>query len=75
MLWNRQRHGSVAPCYICSKFLTFDEATVDHVVARSLGGRHRMDNLQICCFKCNNEKSKTENLMPNDRSNVSWGRG
>lgn len=37
--------------------------TIDHIVPISKGGTYDYDNLQCCCFKCNQLKS---NEMPDD---------
>jgi 5-methylcytosine-specific restriction endonuclease McrA len=43
-------------CGICLKPVGFDEFTVDHIVALSLGGCHLYENLQIAHGKCNTQK-------------------
>jgi len=35
-------------------------ATLDHKVARSLGGTDAVDNLVVACHRCNNRKSADE---------------
>jgi len=42
-------------CLLCG---TSNQLTVDHVVAMSLGGHNKLDNLQVLCFKCNSRKSQ-----------------
>lgn len=34
--------------------------TIDHIFARSLGGTHDLQNLRICCEKCNKDKGLKE---------------
>lgn len=50
-------------CGICGKFIPLNEFTIDHIVPIPKGGTYDYDNLQCCCFKCNQLKS---NEMPDD---------
>ena len=50
-------------CQYCNKKLTFESATVDHVIPRSKGGRNTWDNLVLCCGPCNIKKG---NRKPTD---------
>lgn len=43
-------------CQYCAKQLTPKEATLDHVLPRSQGGRTSWDNLVCCCASCNKRK-------------------
>lgn len=47
-------------CYLCGKWLTPAETTLDHVVPRSnaknYANRHDFSNLRPCCSPCNSEK-------------------
>ena len=43
-------------CPYCLKVLPVIEATKDHVVPRSRGGKTEPDNIVLCCGPCNNEK-------------------
>ena len=45
-----------ALCQYCSKQLTYEESTVDHVLPRSRGGRNTWSNLVLCCSACNTKK-------------------
>ena len=38
-------------------------ATIDHIIARGLGGNDDLHNIQIICRKCNNYKSRKEGSM------------
>lgn len=42
-------------CYICGKWMTPAETTLDHVIPRSNRPdlRHEFSNLQPCCWHCN----------------------
>lgn len=44
-------------CQYCGARMTRAEATVDHVIPRSRGGRDTWDNLVLACMECNIRKS------------------
>jgi len=44
------------PCVFCSTLLSFNDATIEHVIPLSKGGTHNHENLTISCFDCNNER-------------------
>lgn len=52
--------GDPRHCALCGRTLTPDTMTVDHVVARALGGLDEPANLQAACLRCNNLKSRLE---------------
>ena len=43
-------------CQYCSKTLSSKEATLDHVIPRSQGGRTTWENVVCCCTHCNRKK-------------------
>ncbi|MCB0328964.1 MAG: HNH endonuclease [Bdellovibrionales bacterium] len=43
-------------CQYCRKMLTSKEATLDHVLPRSHGGKTSWDNVVCCCRACNIKK-------------------
>ena len=43
-------------CQYCSRKLTAREATLDHVIPRSQGGKTGWDNIVTCCSHCNRKK-------------------
>ncbi len=55
-------------CPICGSRMHFEikfrsnprYATIDHILARALGGTNSLDNLTVVCMECNNNKSKDE---------------
>lgn len=54
-------------CQYCSKVLTSKEATLDHVIPRSQGGRTTWENVVCCCGACNRKKggrTPSEARMP-----------
>lgn len=51
-LW---RHSHI--CGLCKEPIdSFEEATVDHIIARARGGSNRFDNLQLAHAHCNSRK-------------------
>lgn len=54
ILWGRSRICAWPPCR--KRIDRFEDATLDHKVPRSLGGRTRLFNLQLMHSKCNGEK-------------------
>ena len=52
--------GDPGQCALCGHLLTVETLTVDHIVARALGGEDGPDNLQATCVRCNNLKSRLE---------------
>ena len=49
----RKRKGR---CQFCGRQMQYADATIDHIVPRSRGGRHHLKNLQLLCKECNQEK-------------------
>lgn len=43
-------------CQYCARFLTFREATIDHVVPRSRSGKNHWTNCVAACKTCNRRK-------------------
>lgn len=43
-------------CQYCSKILSYREATIDHVVPRSKGGKNHWTNCVTSCKTCNKKK-------------------
>jgi 5-methylcytosine-specific restriction protein A len=61
------RYGlGYAPCYYCKRRIrlaksgctthTDDEATIDHIVPLSRGGKNTRENIVWSCYPCNYEK-------------------
>lgn len=63
-LWDRSRK-----CAGCGKPIeTFEEASLDHIIPRSKGGRTRLCNLQLMHMRCNSKKSsKIVNVLSRRR--------
>lgn len=56
--WFRENPYDNFICYICGKYMTRQETTLDHVIPRSRAPhlRYAQENLQTCCWSCNNSK-------------------
>lgn len=52
--WSRKT--SAAQCYYCETPLLPDQATMDHVVPLSQGGRSTPGNIVVSCGSCNAKK-------------------
>lgn len=63
-LWDRSR-----TCAGCLKPIeTFDDASLDHIIPRSKGGRTRLCNLQLMHKNCNSRKSsQITTILPRNR--------
>jgi hypothetical protein len=46
-------------CRLCSKYLKYQQASLDHYLPRSKGGTGDVFNLILCCKKCNNIKKSS----------------
>lgn len=54
-------------CSICGESIdSFEKATLDHIVPRSLGGRTRLMNLKLAHMKCNSKKQSTMRYFSTD---------
>lgn len=68
-------------CYYCGGALHWEDFTIDHVHAKSTGGKNRKSNYVCCCRDCNNVKGNMsveqfetfiENLHLIMRNNQLW---
>jgi CRISPR/Cas system Type II protein with McrA/HNH and RuvC-like nuclease domain len=50
-------------CAICGKQLLFSEITLDHIIPLNQNGEDEVENLQICCYQCNQMKGS---ILPVD---------
>lgn len=53
--WWQQKIAN-AECYYCHRILTPKEATMDHIVPISRGGRSTKGNIVVACKQCNTDK-------------------
>lgn len=57
-LWDRSHRCWWEKCgYPDKTIASFEEATLDHIIPRSKGGRTRLANLQLMHAKCNSDRS------------------
>lgn len=50
-------------CALCGKKLLFSEITLDHIIPLKQNGKDEVENLQICCYQCNQMKGS---ILPVD---------
>tara|TARA_Y100000592_G_C5463764_1_gene315498 strand:+ start:567 stop:1106 length:540 start_codon:yes stop_codon:yes gene_type:complete len=55
MLWKRDD----GKCQYCGIKISIGNATIDHVIPRSRGGKETWKNLVIACSKCNSKKGSS----------------
>lgn len=68
----RRKFGHLCQC--CGTTMHFEikfrghkhYATIDHILARGLGGTNNLSNIQIICKLCNNKKSAHEDHQIHD---------
>jgi 5-methylcytosine-specific restriction endonuclease McrA len=53
---NIKKYGTLT-CYLCEKPIKFGKDGLEHKIPISRGGKHRYDNLEIACLRCNSIKS------------------
>jgi len=60
---NPPNHEGYYECYLCHKFITLDEMTLDHIIPRSHAPELRFEfsNLAPCCGPCNTKKGSQHN--------------
>lgn len=44
-------------CHYCDQLMTYDEAQIDHILAKARGGTDAPHNLVLACARCNGLKS------------------
>lgn len=54
--WWQNKIATSPPCYYCSKTLSKNECTMDHVVPLVRGGKSTKGNVVVACKACNNSK-------------------
>lgn len=58
----KQRYGEAlynqanCRCQLCGRKITYQDATVDHIMPKAMGGVNDVSNLQIACYACNQLK-------------------
>jgi hypothetical protein len=53
IIWN---NDNAQKCVVCRRKLSWEDFTVDHMVAYIKGGKTRPDNAQLMCRSCNSRK-------------------
>lgn len=57
-------------CHYCDTIMTYNEAQVDHVLAKARGGTDSPTNLVLACARCNNIKGTTCYSCPEFRNAI-----
>ena len=57
-------------CHYCDRMMTFEEAQVDHIVAKARGGTDAPHNLVLACARCNAMKSTLCYTCPEFRNAI-----
>ena len=57
-------------CHYCDRMMTFEEAQVDHIVAKARGGTDAPHNLVLACARCNGVKSTLCYTCPEFRNAI-----
>lgn len=58
-------------CHYCDVLMSFDEAQIDHILAKARGGTDAPHNLVLACFRCNHLKSTLCYDCPEFRNGIS----
>lgn len=48
-------------CQLCGRKITYEQATLDHIIPLVMGGMDSVENLQLSCNQCNQLKG---NILP-----------
>jgi 5-methylcytosine-specific restriction endonuclease McrA len=59
-------------CIYCGIPLTYDTATLDHIIPKSRRGTDQLANLVLCCNQCNEEKGclSLQNFITSRNNNL-----
>ena len=58
-------------CHYCDYLMSYEEAQVDHILAKARGGTDAPHNLVLACSRCNNIKSTLCYECPEFRNAIS----
>ena len=58
-------------CHYCDYLMSYEEAQVDHILAKARGGTDAPHNLVLACSRCNNLKSTLCYECPEFRNAIS----
>lgn len=54
--WWKSKIQKESMCYYCEASLSISDATMDHIVPISRGGKTSKGNIAVCCKECNSKK-------------------
>lgn len=63
----KREHLTKRDGYCCAKCGSVKDITLDHIIPKCKGGRDIIENLQLLCFSCNQEKGNLIRLYTKDR--------
>lgn len=64
LLPSKHQGPVLVPCHYCGEQLKIKQATVDHVVPKSSGGRDFVTNFVLSCYPCNARKGTLATIPP-----------
>jgi hypothetical protein len=56
-LWRNVGLNAV-PCHYCNAPVDILSLTLDHAIPKEAGGRFAIENMRVCCVKCNQRKGE-----------------
>lgn len=59
----RLLHAFDNACGYCAEALTIETYTLDHFIAKQIGGNERLENMVVCCARCNGSKAHRDPVV------------
>lgn len=58
----KKKFGGFVPCFVCHQHVKPHNATIEHIVPKSLGGSDEMSNLSVSHYSCNKARGSDVNF-------------